>query len=114
MASVESLVESMSNIQNDLADQRGINSKLDQQLSQSEQNARELKMLITGPDGSSGLLARIAGLEVRLEQTSAEVRKLQQIFADTRATLFKLSLLVAVSASAGTAGVSKLISILGF
>lgn len=113
MAAVEGLVGTMSNIQQDLSDQRGINSTLQQQLLQSQQTAQELKVLINGPDGSSGLLKRFQSLEGKLEATSAELAELKGTFADTRQLLIKLALLVGASASAGTAGVSKILSLMG-
>jgi len=112
MSSVETLVATMTSIQQDLSDQRGINSRLEQQLSQSELHIGELKTLINGPDGSSGLLARLTSLEAKLGQTTEGVKGLQKTFADTKSTVFKLALIIGASASAGTAGVSKVLSLL--
>lgn len=113
MAAVEGLVSTMQEIQKDLGSQRGINSTLQEKLTSSEKTASEMKTLLTGADGSSGLLVRMTGLEQKLESSTAEIVELKQAFSDTRALVLKIAVAVGVSASAGTAGVSKVLTMFG-
>ena len=71
----------------------------------------EVRKLISGPDGSSGLIARLNTLESNLATLTKQLETLQKGFESTKHIVLKISLLIGASASAGTAGVSKLLNI---
>jgi len=103
----------MSIIQQALSDQQGTNSRLEQQLSSTDERTSELKTLINGADGNSGLLSRLASLESKLETSSEDITRLQKSFEETRHLVLKVALLIGAGASAGTAGIQKLLAVLG-
>tara|TARA_R110002167_G_scaffold114631_1_gene288539 strand:- start:1399 stop:1788 length:390 start_codon:yes stop_codon:yes gene_type:complete len=112
MSSVESLVQTMSVIQKAMLEQQAINSKVEQQRLSDKQQMEELRTLISGPDGSAGLIARLNNLENNLQTFSKSLEGLQTSFESTKHLVLKISLLIGASASAGTAGVSKLLAML--
>jgi hypothetical protein len=110
MSSVEALVQTMTVIQKSLLEQQAINSRFEQQLISDKAQTEDLRKLINGPDGSSGLLARLGTLENKLESSTDSLQTLQKSFESTKHMVLKLALLIGASASAGTAGVSKLLA----
>lgn len=99
----------MSVIQKAMLEQQAINSKVEQQRLSDKQQMEELRTLISGPDGSAGLIARLNNLENNLQTFSKSLESLQASFESTKHLVLKISLLIGASASAGTAGVSKLL-----
>tara|TARA_Y100000593_G_scaffold86609_1_gene165678 strand:- start:21901 stop:22293 length:393 start_codon:yes stop_codon:yes gene_type:complete len=109
MSSVETLVQTMSVIQKSLLEQQAINSRVEQQRVSDKQQMEEVRTLISGPDGSSGLIARLSTLESNLATLTKQLDTLQDSFESTKHIVLKISLIIGASASAGTAGVSKLL-----
>ncbi len=109
MSSVETLVQTMSVIQQSILEQQAINSKVEQQRVSDKQQMEELRKLISGPDGSAGLISRLNNLENNLQSCNKNLESLQTSFESTKHIVLKISLLIGASASAGTAGVSKLL-----
>ena len=112
MSSVETLVQTMSVIQQSILEQQAINSKVEQQRVSDKQQMEELRKLISGPDGSAGLISRLNNLENNLQSCNKNLESLQTSFESTKHIVLKISLLIGASASAGTAGVSKLLGML--
>ena len=110
MSSVETLVQTMSVIQKAMLEQQRINSKVEQQRLSDKQQMEELRQLMSGPDGSAGLVSRLNNLENNLHSCNKNLEALQASFESTKHIVLKISLLIGASASAGTAGVSKLIA----
>ena len=113
MSSVETLVGSMQTIQASVLAQSAVNSRLEEQLATAEKRDDELRIALTGADGSSGLLARLTALENGLQRTSDDVTSLKRDFDNIKTTAAKLALAVGGAGAAGTAGMSKLMAIFG-
>ena len=79
MSSVETLVGSMQAIQASVLAQSAVNSRLEEQLATAEKRDNELRVALTGTDGSSGLLARLTALENGLQRTSDDVTSLKTV-----------------------------------
>ena len=113
MSSVETLVGSMQAIQASVLAQSAVNSRLEEQLATAEKRDNELRVALTGTDGSSGLLARLTALENGLQRTSDDVTSLKKDFDKIKATAAKIAFAVGTAGAAGTAGGAKLMAIFG-
>ena len=94
MSSVETLVQTMSVIQQSILEQQAINSKVEQQRVSDKQQMEELRKLISGPDGSAGLISRLNNLENNLQSCNKNLESLQTSFESTKHIVLKISLLI--------------------
>ena len=113
MSSVETLVDTMKQIQTDLGGQRETNAQLQEKLGTHEKSVSEMRLLLTGADGQSGLLGMMTVLEQKLDSITSELVELKKAFSDTRALVIKIGLAAGVSATGATAGVSKILNVFG-
>jgi hypothetical protein len=113
MSSVETLVDTMKEIQKDLGGQRETNAQLQEKLGTHEKSVADMRLLLSGADGQSGLLGRMTGLEQKLDASTSELVELKKAFSDTRALVIKIGLAAGVSATGAKAGVSKMLNIFG-
>ena len=112
-SATEQLVTQLTAIQSSIQAQTATNSRLEAQLTTADERIGELRLLLNGPDGSSGLLSRLQGLEAELRGVTADLAGLKALVAESKKTLIKIAVVIFGSGAVGSAGISKILTLLG-
>lgn len=112
IGAMDALATTMGGIQDDIKAQRVTTQSLDLKAVEAQQTGQELKAMISGPDGASGLLGRIQSLESQVHAVAGEVADLKTASEKTRSMLIKIAITVATIGTGAAAGAPQVLQLI--